>query len=59
MRGFSNSVLSCLERERLARGTLRPLRLRQLTDRERMALDEGQQMAQARRGARWSAVKLF
>jgi len=55
MRGFSNGVLSCLERERLeeelseARTQGRNLsRLRQLTHRERMALDEREQTAQAR-----------
>jgi hypothetical protein len=55
MRGFSNNVLSCLERERLeeelseARTRGRNLsRLRQLTHRERMALDEREQTAQAR-----------
>ena len=54
MRGFSSSVLSCLERERLeedlseARIRGRNLsRLRQLTQRERMALDEREQTAQA------------
>ena len=66
MRGFSSSVLSCLERERLeeeffeARTRGRNLsRLRQLTHRERMALDEREQTAQAqgpRRGARLSTV---
>jgi len=52
---FSSSVLSCLERERLeedlseARIRGRNLsRLRQLTQRERMALDEREQTAQAR-----------
>jgi hypothetical protein len=52
MRGFSNGVLSCLERERLeaelseARIRGRNLsRLRQLTHRERMALDEREQTA--------------
>ncbi len=55
MRSFSNGVLSCLERERLeeelseARTQGRNLsRLRQLTHRERMALDEREQTAQAR-----------
>jgi hypothetical protein len=55
MRGFSNNVLSCLERERLeeelseARTRGRNLsRLRQLTHRERMALDEREQTAQTR-----------
>lgn len=55
MRGFSSNVLSCLERERLeeelseARNRGRTLsRLRQLTYRERVALDEREQMAQAR-----------
>jgi hypothetical protein len=55
MRGFSNNVLSCLERERLeeelseARIRGRNLsRLRQLTHRERMALDEREQTAQTR-----------
>jgi AmiR/NasT family two-component response regulator len=54
MRGFTSSVLSCLERERLeeelseARSRGRNLsRLRQLTHRERVALDEREQMAQA------------
>ena len=53
--GFSSSVLSCLERERLeeelfeARTRGRNLsRLRQLTHRERVALDEREQTAQAR-----------
>jgi len=53
MRGFSNGVLSCLERERLeeelseARIRGRNLsRLRQLTHRERMALDEREETAQ-------------
>ena len=59
MRGFSSRVLSCLERERLAKEFSSLSRLRQLTDRERMAFDEGEQTAQARHGARWSAVKLF
>ena len=55
MRGFSNSVLSCLERERLeeelseARLRGRNLsRLRRLTHRERVALDEREQTAQMR-----------
>ena len=55
MRGFSSSVLSCLERERLeeelseARIRGRNLsRLRQLTHQERVALDEREQTAQAR-----------
>jgi hypothetical protein len=55
MRGFSSSVLSCLERERLeedlfeARTRRRNLsRLRQLTHRERVALDEREQTAQTR-----------
>ena len=55
MRGISNGVLSCLERERLeeelseARNRGRNLsRLRQLTHQERVALDEREQMAQAR-----------
>ena len=55
MRGFSSSVLSCLERERLeeelseARIRVRNLsRLRQLTHRERVALDEREQTAQTR-----------
>ncbi len=55
MRGFSNNVLSCLERERLerelseARIRGRNLsRLRQLTHRERVALDEREQTAQTR-----------
>ena len=54
MRGFSSYVLSCLERERLedelseARLRGRNLsRLRQLTHRERAALDEREQTAQA------------
>ena len=53
MRGFSNGVLSCLERERLeeelseARDRGRYLsRLRQLTHQERVALDEREQTAQ-------------
>jgi hypothetical protein len=57
MRGFSNGVLSCLERERLeeelseARHRGRNLsRLRQLSHRERMALDEREQAAQTRLG---------
>ncbi len=55
MRGFSSGVLSCLERERLeeelseARIRGRNLsRLRQLTHRERVALDEREQTAQTR-----------
>ncbi len=55
MRGFSSSVLSCLERERLeedlseARNRGRNLsRLRQLTHQERVALDEREQTAQIR-----------
>jgi hypothetical protein len=55
VRGFSSSVLSCLERERLeeelseARTRGRNLsRLRQLTHRERVALDEREQTAQTR-----------
>jgi hypothetical protein len=55
MRGFSNGVLSCLERERLeeelseARNRGRNLsRLRQLTHQERVALDEREQTAQIR-----------
>jgi hypothetical protein len=55
MRGFSNGVLSCLERERLeeelseARNRGRNLsRLRQLTHQERVALDEREQTAQTR-----------
>jgi len=55
MRGFSSNVLSCLERERLeeelseARIRGRNLsRLRQLTHRERMVLDEREQTAQMR-----------
>ncbi len=55
MRGFTSSVLSCLERERLeeelfeARTRGRNLsRLRHLTRQERMALDEREQAAQAR-----------
>jgi len=55
MRGFSNGVLSCLERERLeeelseARTRGRNLsRLRQLTHLERVALDEREQTAQTR-----------
>jgi hypothetical protein len=57
MRGFSNGVLSCLERERLeeelseARNRGRNLsRLRQLTHQERVALDEREQTAQTRLG---------
>ncbi len=55
MRGFSSNVLSCLERERLeeelseARIRGRNLsRLRRLTHRERLALDEREQTAQTR-----------
>jgi hypothetical protein len=55
MRGFTSSVLSCLERERLeeelseARIRGRNLsRLRQLTHQERVALDEREQTAQTR-----------
>jgi len=55
MRGFLSNALSCLERERLeeelseARIRGRSLsRLRQLTHRARMALDEREQTAQAR-----------
>lgn len=55
MRGFSSSVLSCLERERLeeeldeAHNRGRTLsRLRRLTPSERVALDEREQAAQAR-----------
>jgi hypothetical protein len=55
MRGFSNGVLSCLERERLeeelseARNRGRNLsRLRQLTHQERVVLDEREQTAQTR-----------
>ena len=55
MRGFSSSVLSCLQRERLeeelseARNRGRNLtRLRQLTHWERVALDEREQTAQTR-----------
>ena len=55
MRGFSSCVLSCLERERLeeelseARTRGRNLsRLRQLTYREQVALDEREQTAQMR-----------
>ena len=55
VRGFSSSVLSCLERERLeedlyeARFRGRNLsRLRQLTHRGKVALDEREQTAQAR-----------
>jgi len=55
MRGFSNGVLSCLERERLeeelseARNRGRNLsRLRQLTHQERVALVEREQTAQTR-----------
>jgi hypothetical protein len=68
MRGFSNGVLSCLERERLeeelfeSRNRGRNLsRVRQLTHQERVALDECVQTAQMRLrdrcGARLSAVK--
>jgi hypothetical protein len=53
--GFSSSVLSCLERERLeeelfeARNRGRNLsRLRRLTHQERVALDEREQTAQTR-----------
>ncbi len=42
MRGFSSSVLSCLERERLEE------ELSEARTRERMALDEREQTAQAR-----------
>ena len=55
MHGFASNALSCLERERLeeelfeARTRGRYLsRLRNLTYRERMALDEREQAAQAR-----------
>jgi hypothetical protein len=55
MRGFSSGVLSCLERERLeeelseARTRGRNLsRLRHLSHRERVALDEREQAAQTR-----------
>jgi hypothetical protein len=55
MRGFSSGVLSCLERERLeeelseARTRGRNLsRLRHLSLRERVALDEREQAAQTR-----------
>jgi hypothetical protein len=55
MRGFTSSVLSCLERERLeeeffeARERGRNLsRLRRLTSPERVALDQREQAAQAR-----------
>jgi hypothetical protein len=55
MSGFSSNVLSCLERERLeeelseARIRGRNLsRLRQLTSRERVALEEREQTAQKR-----------
>jgi hypothetical protein len=55
MRGFSSSVLSCLERERLeeelseARNRGRNVsRLRHLTLPERRALDEREQAAQTR-----------
>ena len=55
MRGFTSSVLSCLERERLeeefsevhTRGR-NVSRLRQLTRPERAALDQREQAAQAR-----------
>ncbi len=57
MRGFSNSVLSWLDRERLEEELSNLSRLRQLTDRKRMALDEGEQTAQARSTV--AAVKLF
>jgi hypothetical protein len=55
MRGFSSSVLSCLERERLeeelseAHNRGRNLsRLRQLTHQEQVQLDEREQTAQTR-----------
>jgi len=55
MGGFSNGVLSCLERERLeaqlseARKRGRKLsRLRQLIHQERVALDEREQTARTR-----------
>jgi hypothetical protein len=55
MRGFSNGVLSCPERERLegelseARIRGRNLsRLRRLTNREQVVLDEREQTAQTR-----------
>jgi hypothetical protein len=55
MRGFTSSVLSCLERERLeeelseVRNRGRNLsRLRRLTSPERMALEQREQAAQAR-----------
>jgi hypothetical protein len=55
MRGFSNGVLSCLERERLeeelseARTRVQYLsRLRRLTSPEQAALDQREQAAQAR-----------
>ena len=55
MRGFTSSVLSCLERERLeeelseARNRGRNLsRLRNLSHQERVALDEREQTAQTR-----------
>ena len=55
MRGFSSSVLSCLERERLeeelsearTRGQYLS-RLRRLTPPERVALDQREQVAQTR-----------
>jgi len=64
MRGFASSVLSCRERERLEEGLLEARtrgrnlsRLRHLTYRERAALDEREQAAQARlRIMRWRAV---
>ena len=59
MRGFSNSVLSWLDRERLEEELSNLSRLRQLTDRKRMALDEGEQTAQARHGARWQRSSCF
>jgi hypothetical protein len=55
MRGFTSSVLSCLERERLeeelsdARTRVRNLsRLRHLARRQQVTLDEREQAAQAR-----------
>ena len=55
MRGFTSSVLSCLERERLeeelseVRTRCRNLsRLRRLTSPEQAALDQREQAAQAR-----------
>ena len=55
MRGFASTVLSCLERERLEEelseaGTRGQnlSRLRQLTHRERMVLDEREKTAQTR-----------